>query len=209
MSARRIGKLLLLDLDQGSVLGLRFGMTGRLIVDDRADIDELLYTSDRNDVAWDRFRVRFADGGSMAVRDPRRLGGVELDPALERLGPDATVLSLPELREVLTGSSAPVKARLLDQQRVAGIGNLLADEILWRAGISPHALSSSLSAARVRRLHVAMQETLVELTERGGSHLGDVMEARAPGGRCPRDGAPMRTATVGGRTSWWCPKHQR
>jgi formamidopyrimidine-DNA glycosylase len=223
VAARRIGKLLLLDLAAVSptqsiagqisgTLGLRFGMTGRLLVDDQAGINELLYTSDRNDAAWDRFRVRFDDGGSMALRDPRRLGAVSLEPDESSLGPDALSLSFDHLSMVLRGSKAPVKARIMDQGRISGIGNLLADEILWRAGISPQTVASSLSTAHTKRLYEAIGETLTELTARGGSHLGDVIDARSPGGRCPRPacrGAAMITAQVGGRTSWWCSKHQR
>lgn len=215
LAARRVGKLLMLDLSnhasaaKGVVLGLRFGMTGRLVVDGKTEINELLYTSDRDDAEWDRFRVRFADGGTMAVRDPRRLGGVELDPDVGRLGPDATMVTRSQLRAVLADSGVAVKARIMDQGRIAGIGNLLADEILWRAGIAPMAAARSLSANRVTRLYVSIVSTVAELTDRGGSHLGDVMEARHPGGLCPRDGAAMRTTQVGGRTSWWCPKHQR
>ena len=213
LAARRHGKLLLVDLGRGClpevVLGLRFGMTGRLLVDGRGGIDELLYSSGRDDPAWDRFRVRFEGGGTLAVRDPRRLGTVELDPDVSALGVDATRLTLSALRRILAASSAPVKARILDQHAVCGIGNLLADEILWRAGVAPGVAASGIGAVRVRRLYAAVHETLTELTERGGSHLGDVMEARRPGGTCPRDGAPMRVATIGGRTTWWCPKHQR
>ena len=215
VAARRRGKLLLLDLSTGpgefvtATLGVRFGMTGRLLVDESAGIDGLLYSSDRNEAAWDRFRVRFVDGGTMAVRDPRRLGGVVLDPDENALGIDATELTPAQLATVLRGSASPVKARLLDQHRIAGIGNLLADEMLWRAGISPKAEAGRLSPARVARLHVAIASTLTELGARGGSHLGDVMEARRPGGLCPRDGTPMKSAQVGGRTTYWCPTHQR
>ena len=212
LSARRLGKLLLVDLGRDClpdvVLGLRFGMTGRLLVDGRGGIDELRYSSGRDDPAWDRFRVCFEGGGSLAVRDPRRLGTLELDPDESALGVDATRLTLSALRRVLAGSSTAVKARLLDQHLVCGIGNLLADEILWRAGVAPGVAASGIGALRVRRLYGAVHETLTELTERGGSHLGDVMEARRPGGTSPRDGAPMRVATIGGRTTWWCPKHQ-
>ena len=81
VDARRLGKLLLLDTDKdGPVLGLRFGMSGRLLVDGTAGVDELLYSSDQDLERWDRFGVRFADGGDMRIRDPRRLGGVELAP---------------------------------------------------------------------------------------------------------------------------------
>src|SRR5687768_4587142 len=87
VAARRIGKLLLLDTaDEGPTLGLRFGMTGRLILDDEQAIDKLIYSSRRDVPAWDRFSIRFADGGRMRLNDPRRLGGVELDPDESRLG---------------------------------------------------------------------------------------------------------------------------
>jgi len=207
-SARRIGKLLLLDVDDGPVVGVRFGMTGTLLVDGGDAVGRLLYSSTRRDPAWDRWAVGFTDGGRLVVHDPRRLGGVTLDPELTGLGPDAASVSPAELRTVLVGSSAPLKARLLDQSRVAGIGNLLADEMLWRAGLSPVRSAGSLSPAEVRRLHRHLVRTLSDLTERGGSHLGDLMPERHTGGVCPKDGAPLARATVGGRTSWWCPTHQ-
>jgi len=206
---RRIGKLLLLDVDAGPTLGLRFGMTGRILVDGRAAIDRLEYSSDRNDPRWDRFGLDFADGGSMRMRDPRRLGGVELDPDEGRLGIDAAAITQAELRDVLGASDAPLKARLLDQARVAGIGNLLADEMLWRAGLDPARPSRSLSPADLRRLHRHLRATLDELGARGGSHMGDLQEMRSRDGVCPRDGTPLSRRTVGGRTTYSCPGHQR
>jgi formamidopyrimidine-DNA glycosylase len=208
-AARRIGKLLLLDTGAGGpTLGLRFGMTGRLLVDGTAGVDTLLYTSDRELEAWDRFGVRFEDGGNLRVRDPRRLGGVLLDPDESLLGPDALGLSSAALRDALAGSGAPLKARLMDQARLAGVGNLVADEALWRAGLAPGRPAGSLSAAELRRLHRHLRATLDDLLGRGGSHRGDLMAERKPGGVCPRDGGPLQRTTVGGRTSWWCPKHQ-
>ncbi|MGZ4707518.1 MAG: DNA-formamidopyrimidine glycosylase family protein [Acidimicrobiales bacterium] len=206
---RRIGKLLLLDVDDGPSVGLRFGMTGRLLVDGRAAIDRLEYSSDRNDPRWDRFRVDFADGGAMRMRDPRRLGGVELDPDEGRLGIDAAAIGGAQLRDVLGGSDAPLKARLFDQARIAGIGNLLADEMLWRAGLDPARAAGSLSSAEVRRLHRHLRATLDELGARGGSHMGDLQEMRSRDGVCPRDGTPLSRRTVGGRTTYSCPRHQR
>lgn len=212
-AARRRGKLLVLDLDAGvgaaSRLGLRFGMTGRLIVDGRVGVEHLVYSSDRAERAWDRFVVRFVDGGDLVVRDPRLLGGVSLDPDEDALGPDATTITRAELARALAGSAVAVKARLMDQSRVAGIGNLMADEILWRASLAPARRSGSLSAAEVRRLHRHVGTTIEVLLSRGGSHLGDMTAQRHPGGRCPRDGAALVRSTVGGRTSWWCPRHQR
>lgn len=213
-STERHGKLLVLHLGrEGSAgeaeLGLRFGMTGRLLVDGSANIAELLYSSDRNDPAWDRFVLTFEGGGTLAMRDPRRLGGVELDPDRQGLGPDATEFDLRSLSEACAKSASTIKARLLDQTVVAGIGNLLADEMLWRAGISPVRLSNSLKRTELKRLSVSIGSTIAELTVRGGSHTGDVMPERRKGGLCPRDGAAMQSATVGGRTSWWCSRHQK
>jgi formamidopyrimidine-DNA glycosylase len=135
--ARRRGKLILVDLTSGAVLGLHLGMSGRVLVDDEAAGDPLRYASNKADPAWHRFGVSFVDGGSMYLRDPRRLGAVELDPDEERLGPDAFDLTLAQLRTILGRSQAPVKAVIMDQSRVAGLGNLLCDEALWRAGIDP------------------------------------------------------------------------
>lgn len=209
LAARRRGKLMMLDTDDGPVLGLRFGMSGRLLVDGRPGVDQLMYGRAPAEPRFERFGVAFADGGSLVMSDPRRLGGVELDPDLSRLGPDALGLTLPELRGALAGAQVALKARLLDQARVAGVGNLIADEVLWRAGLSPLRLASELPASAVRRLHLHLTAGLADLIERGGSHTGELMVHRRPGGICPRDGAALVRATVGGRTTWWCPRHQK
>lgn len=210
-AVRRLGKLLLLDTDagRGPVVGMRFGMTGRLIVDDHDAVGELLYASRADRPAWDRFIVRFDDDGALRMQDPRRLGGVSLDPDEGRLGTDAATVTASGLRLALGTSRAPLKARLLDQARLAGVGNLIADEVLWRAGLDPRRPAGALSDAETRRLHRHLRAAVRELTARGGSHTGDLRVHRAPGGRCPRDGAELRRDTVGGRTTWWCPEHQR
>ena len=210
IAARRTGKRLLLDTsDAGPVLGLRFGMTGRLVVDGTAGVDSLLYTSDRELPAWDRLAVVFVDGGAMVVRDPRRLGGAELDPDEGRLGPDASSLTPSVLTRLLAGSRAPLKGRLMNQARVSGLGNLLVDEILFQAALDPAREAGSLSPAEIRRLHRWILRTLVDLGARGGSHTGEFIPARRPAGVCPRDGTPLLRRSVGGRTTWSCPKHQR
>lgn len=208
-AVRRIGKLLLLDLDGGPTLGLRFGMTGRLIVDGVAAIDALEYGPARDDPAWERFRLAFSDGGTLAISDPRRLGGVLLDPDESRLGVDAMTVTPEQLAALLDRSTAPLKARLMDQARLAGLGNLLTDESLWRAGLDPARPAGSLDADELRALHDAIHETLDELGRRGGSHTGDLQPHRVQGGACPRDGTPLERRLVGGRTTYSCPKHQR
>jgi formamidopyrimidine-DNA glycosylase len=97
-AARRIGKLLLLDVDSGPTVGIRFGMTGTLVVDDRRGVDQMHYGPRRRDPAWDRWRARFDDGGALVVHDPRRLGGVLLDPDVSSLGPDAMAITSPGWR---------------------------------------------------------------------------------------------------------------
>lgn len=220
-AARRVGKLLLLDTT-GPTLGLRFGMTGRLLVDGVAGVDRLLYASNREPEQWDRFALRFSppEGGDLRVRDPRRLGGVYVDPTESRLGPDALTVGLaalgralgcpaPGAARALAPSTAPLKARLMDQARLAGVGNLVADEALWRAGLDPARPAGSLTEAELRRLHRHLRATLADLTERGGSHTGDLQPHRVPRGLCPRDGTPLVRRTVGGRTTWSCPRHQQ
>ena len=207
---RRIGKLLVLETDggQGPNLGLRFGMSGRLVVDGRASIDDFVYASNRPVANWDRFVVKFEDGGDLRMRDPRRLGGVELDPDEELLGPDALRASLADVRRALGESRAPLKARLMDQRRLAGVGNLAADELLWRAGLDPARPAGSLSADETKGLARHIRRTLADLIARGGSHTGDLMSARVVGGVCPKDGVPLVRRTVGGRTTYSCPRHQ-
>jgi formamidopyrimidine-DNA glycosylase len=209
VEARRIGKLLLLDTGGGPTLGLRFGMTGVLEVDGVAAAEDWAYASSRKVPAWARLTVRFDDGGALLLRDARRLGGVELDPDEHRLGVDAAAVTPAQLRALLAGSAAPLKARLMDQARLAGLGNLLTDEILWRAGLDPARPAGELSAAELRRLHTHLRRTIAVLGERGGSHTGDLQDSRVRGGRCPRDGAELLRRTVGGRTTYSCPEHQR
>jgi formamidopyrimidine-DNA glycosylase len=183
-------------------------MTGRLLLDSRAPIERLEYSSGRFEPGWVRFAVAFDGGGRLEMVDPRRLGGVELDPDERRLGQDALEIRLPALRAALGASRAPIKAWLLDQHRIAGVGNLLADEILWRAGIDPDRPAASLDPTEVRRLHAGLRRTIRTLTARGGSHTGDLQVARVRGALCPRDGVPLLRRTIGGRTTYSCPLHQ-
>jgi formamidopyrimidine-DNA glycosylase len=208
VGARRWGKLLLLDSEAGPVVGLRFGMTGSLEVDGTAGVDRLLHTTDRQLPGYYRFALAFADGGGLAVRDPRRLGGVQLDPDTGRLGPDALTAGPAAVAAALAASHAPLKARLMDQAHLAGVGNLIADEVLWRSGLDPRRPAGGLSGAEIRRLARHLRGALDDLLNRGGSHAGDMLAERHPGGCCPRDGTPLARGVVGGRTTWWCPRHQ-
>lgn len=208
VDVRRIGKLLLVDLSNGVTLGLRFGMTGRLLVDGDSAIDRLVYGPARQDPAWTRFGLQFEGGGSLVLQDARRLGGVYLDPDESALGIDATRLTAAQLRVLLTGSTAAIKARLMDQSRVAGLGNLLTDEILWRARLDPARAAAGLDGGECQRLAHEVVATVAELAARGGSHLGDLQAGRERGGRCPRCRSELWRRRIAGRTTYSCPTEQ-
>lgn len=211
--ARRHGKLLLMDTD-GPVVGVHFGMTGRLVVGDTDPVGQLFYGPKApDDGRWDRLVLTVGREGRPArlVRfsDPRRFGRVTLGADAGALGPDVWSVGVAALRSALSGR-IPVKAALLDQHRLAGLGNMLADELLWRVGIDPARPCASLSDADVERLQAALVPMLDELVERGGSHAGELAAVlRQPGAQCPVDGEELQRRSIGGRTTWSCPRHQR
>lgn len=207
----RRGKLMLVETD-GPILGMRFGMTGVLLLDSDAGIEGLFYGPHRFKTEWIRAGLTLDDGRSLVLHDPRRLARVEIEPSLDELGPDALSIRRTDFERVfdgIRGEGPALKAFLLDQSKFAGIGNLLGDEMLFRAGLHPVRGAGTLDASERSALFQAWKSTMKDLLRRGGSHTGDHMEARIPGGLCPRDGAPLRIATVGGRTTYWCSQHQR
>jgi len=207
VTARRTGKLLLLEIGT-AVVGLRFGMTGRLVVDGEATINELLYTTSEVQQQHIRFVMNFDEGGTLAVVDPRSFGNVELNPDETSLGPDAMHIPTDDLAQLFKRSRATIKAVLLDQAKISGIGNLLCDEILWRTGLSPTRAGCSLNSEEIERVTHTLRNTIRDLTKRGGSHTGDLQSERHRKGVCPTDGVQLEQTKVAGRTSWWCPEHQ-
>lgn len=203
----RIGKLMIVDTSQVQV-GLRFGMTGRLLIDNEPVIAELEYSSKRLDPDWNRFGVTFSDGSELTMNDPRRLGGVELNPDETKLGPDAWGITEDQLVAIFAKYSVATKALLLNQKRIAGLGNLLVDELLWRGSVRPDRSAKDVSVDDVRQLANILRPMLDELYERGGSNCGDLFVERRPEGRCPTDGAELTHGEVGGRSTWWCSEHQ-
>jgi formamidopyrimidine-DNA glycosylase len=207
----RRGKLLIMDTT-GPSLGVRFGMTGVLLLEGEAGIEGLFYGPHLFDAKWIRGGLEFRDGRKLVLHDPRRLARFEISPDLTHMGPDALTLTRKEFDAALAaprGEGPAIKARLLDQSKIAGVGNLLGDEILYRAGIDPRTPCATLSADERSRLFRALRGTMNTLLRRGGSHTGDHMDARFPGGLCAKDGGAMLIATIGGRTTYWCSVHQR
>jgi formamidopyrimidine-DNA glycosylase len=199
--------------EHGPDLGLHLGMAGRIVVESPGMETAWGGEPFRRDAQparaqWDRFRLDFADGGSLVLFDKRRLSRVRLNPGLATLGPDAGTVTEAEFRDLVRRGTVAVKARLLDQSKIAGVGNLLADEALWQARIPPQAPAGSLSRPAVSRLYQSLQAALASAEANGGVHTGEVIAARRRGGVCPRCGAPMRRGVVGGRTTWWCSREQ-
>jgi formamidopyrimidine-DNA glycosylase len=198
LAAHRRGKAMWCETSgDGPVLGLHLGMAGRIVVDGEP--------APRN---WDRFTIAFEDGGRLALRDKRRLGRARLEPDLALVGPDAAEVGRERFAKLVGRGTAPVKARLMDQGVVAGVGNLLADETLWRARLDPRRPAGTLEPEELRRLWRELRAATRSAVRHGGVHTGAVIPARRRDGHCPRCGSPMARATVGGRTTYWCPQEQ-
>ncbi|MGN6303073.1 MAG: DNA-formamidopyrimidine glycosylase family protein [Angustibacter sp.] len=201
------------DPAPGPHLGIHLGMSGKVVVvdpdgveTDGGDYWERGRTA--GDERFTRFAMTFDDGGRLLLLDPRRLGRVRLDPEVHLLGSDAATITLREFRSALAGGTAPVKARLLDQTALAGVGNLLADQALWQARLHPRRRVDELTDDEVRVLHRAVRSAVQTAQRGGGVHTLRLLPFRAAGAECPRDGAPMVRGTVGGRTTWWCSLEQ-
>src|SRR4051794_11580584 len=205
---RRHGKWLLAPAGDTEVL-LHFGMTGELHWSPGDDADRHVHD-----------RVVFVcDAGELRYRNMRRFGGVwlardddERDAVTGPLGPDAASLDRERFEALLDGRRGSIKAALMDQRLLAGVGNLLSDEIAWRAGVRPGTPVGRLSAKRRRRIYDALRATVSESSRygrvpHGARWLTRVRDDR--GAACPRCGTPLRKATVAGRTACWCPRCQR
>ena len=239
-AVRRRGKYLLLDLSDGGVVVVHLGMSGQLLRSRAGDplpahthvvwsFDgglELRFVDPRT--FGEVFVSRAAAPGPGGVPDP---GGVGLDPAgvaeLAGLGPDA-LEGLPTwqaLAAVLAGRRTRLKPLLMDQRRVAGIGNIYADEILFAAQLSGDRPAGSLGRGEIRRLHAALRSILAAAVEHRGSSLtdaqyrdvdgavGDYQLHHAVYGRegqpCRRCGRPITRRRDGGRSTFSCPRCQR
>jgi formamidopyrimidine-DNA glycosylase len=194
--AHRLGKFLWVQTEDGPTLGLHLGMTGRIVLDPPEPS------------RFDRFTLFFEDGGRLALRDKRRLGRARLNPDHAHVGPDAQLVTRDEFRQRIGRGRAPVKARLLDQRAISGVGNLLADQALWQARLDPRRPVSTLTTEELDRLRREVRSAVRAAVAAGGAHTGRFIPAREREGACPRDGHPLSRARVGGRTTYWCPECQ-
>ena len=194
--AHRRGKFLWVETDGGPDLGLHLGMAGRIVLD-------------QEPIGWDRFVLEFADGGRLALRDKRRLGRAVIEPDFDHVGPDAAEVSRELFRERVGRGTIALKARLLDQSSISGVGNLLADETLWRARLSPRTPAGELTEAQLDHLRRVLRAATRDAIRKGGVHTGTFIAHRSRGGHCPRCKSELERATIGGRTTFWCPVCQK
>jgi formamidopyrimidine-DNA glycosylase len=198
VKAHRRGKFLWAETDDdGPELGLHLGMAGRIVIDEPPLQNN-----------WDRFVLDFADGGRLALRDKRRLGRALVEPDFAHVGPDAAEVSRDVFRARIGRGTMPLKARLLDQRSIAGVGNLLADETLWQARLSPRRPSGELSTEELDHLRRVLRAATRSAIRKGGVHTGEFIKHRKRGAPCPRCGTTVERATIGGRTTFWCPTCQ-
>jgi formamidopyrimidine-DNA glycosylase len=219
----RHGKFLVVELSGDLTLVIHLGMSGRL---------RLAGSGDPLD-PHTHFIARFDDDSELRFVDPRTFGFVAVftddeltESSLSRLGPDAldALPSASQLHRRLVGRTAPIKALLLDQRLVAGLGNIYADEVLFRAKVRPTRPAGSLTAAEVAAIRKAIGPVLRAGIEAGGTSLedlayllpdgraGEYLERLAVYGRegrpCRRCKAPIERVVVAQRSSHFCPRCQ-
>ena len=216
----RRAKYGLIDTDRGDTLIFHLGMSGRWRIDP-AEIG-----------AHDHFLLETDKGRRLALNDPRRFGSLDLlrtqdlasyDPFL-KMGPEplGDAFSAQYLAEALHGRSAPIKALLLDQRIVAGLGNIYVCEALHMAGIAPGRAGGRISRERLLRLVPAIKDVLAAAIEAGGSTLLDYARPSGELGYFSKQwrvygregehchcGAPIRRRTEGGRSTFYCARCQR
>jgi formamidopyrimidine-DNA glycosylase len=222
LSVKRQGKFLEIPLDDGQTMVTHLGMSGRWSLDEAEE-----------DPPHTHFKARLDDGGVVRFIDPRTFGFVAVydeddlgESGLGRLGPDAwsDPPSPDELGSRLQGRKAPIKALLLDQGPIAGLGNIYADESLHLAGINPMTPGGELDSDDIERLIEAVVEILGAAIESGGTTLddlayllpdgqaGDNMDRLRVYGRegepCPVCGTPIERVVIRNRSSHFCPSCQ-
>jgi formamidopyrimidine-DNA glycosylase len=224
LGLRRRAKYLLIDLDGGEVLIVHLGMSGRLVIGDgrgREPHDHVVLHTDEGT------RVTYNDVRRFGLMTLARADELDRHPLLAGLAPDPLdpAFDGAVLGERLRGKRTPVKAALLDQRVVSGIGNIYACEALFRAGLSPRRMAGTVQGARAEALARALRVVLEEAIAAGGSSLRDYVQAdgelgyfqhhwavyEREGEPCPAPGCKgrVRRTVQGGRSTFYCPAHQR
>ncbi|MEY2582148.1 MAG: formamidopyrimidine-DNA glycosylase [Ilumatobacteraceae bacterium] len=207
--AIRKGKWLIIETDGPSVV-FHFGMTGSLYV---AGADQGPHRHPHD-------RVIFTTtSGELRYRDLRKLQGIflaadseDVDRIIGRIGPDALGVSSDDFRASLKSKRSTIKSALMDQTRIAGLGNMLSDEILWRSCIHPATPTGSVASDDWSRLHRAAQSTLHTVARTGHTPRGPNWLTGArwdDPAICPVCGSELKRSSIASRTSVWCPQCQQ
>ena len=217
---RRVGKSIVMDLVRGKTAAGQFlvhlGMTGRLLVSNA----EVLLPPHTHAV------LSLADGRELRFVDPRRFGRLSVVTAeggYEGPGVEPTTVTAEEFTTLFKGRKLAIKAALLNQSILHGVGNIYADESLFRAGIRPRKQAGKLTRAELGRLHAALQQVLAHAIKLGGSSVSDYVDADGirgffqlehkvygrAGETCKDCGTGLKKIVVGGRTTVYCPTCQR
>ena len=205
ISSRRHGKYLFAQLDENQYLVMHFGMTG------------YLHYFHHNRSKYVRMLISFHNGFHLAFDDARKFGKLGLTPdpddfiAGKGLGEDALDISFKAFYKTIKDRRGLIKPLLLNQNFVAGIGNLYSDEILYQCGLHPETPAHQLSKSDVGDLYYQMRRVLEKAIECQDSPRdfpdSYLLPHRYPGGRCP-EGDPLEVIKVGGRTTYYCPEKQ-
>jgi formamidopyrimidine-DNA glycosylase len=208
-SSRRHGKHLFVHADSKLWLRLHFGMTGSLEY----------FKANGHAPRHTRVLFVFANNHRLAFDDQRQFGQIglikDVDEFLEkrRLGPDALNLDLGEFNKNLGKRRGAVKSVLMNQQLIAGIGNIYADEILFCAHMHPATEISRLGDKGFEKLFRAtryiLQKAIAAKADVNQMPKSWLLSHRGKGGKCPRCGRKLRSAKIGGRTAWFCPHCQK
>jgi formamidopyrimidine-DNA glycosylase len=221
----RRAKYLLLRLDTNQTIVIHLGMSGRLVIHPRGE----KYAPEKHD----HFVMSLQDGAKIVFNDARRFGLIELveDDKLEKhklfnhLGPEPLEKPFnPEyLAKYLKGRKTSIKIAMMDQRCVVGVGNIYASEALFRANISPKRLAKTIKKDEIEKLVPAIKKVLEDAIKAGGSSLRDYVQADGElgyfqhnfnaygraGEKCARCGGVIKKITQGGRSTFYCPNHQK
>jgi formamidopyrimidine-DNA glycosylase len=216
----RRAKRIVFTLDDGSRFYVHLGMTGQLTVEDAS-----LPAKPHTHMVLTLAKTGDTPAQELRFRDPRRFGGIFFlpdDHSDAHIGPEPLTLSPSRLMKRLEKTKRPIKAALLDQRVIAGLGNIYVDESLHQAGIHPLKLASELTPTEVARLNRAIKSTLRRAIRLGGSSISDYVDANGSSGRaqtrhavyarqgkpCPTCKTPIERIVLTGRSTHFCPHCQ-
>ena len=206
---KRYGKNLFAHLDNDFWLILHFGMTGKLKYFQKKD----------EAPSYDRVLINFENNETLAFVDPRKFGKVNLTDNMDnfikekKLGHDSLEVDLKTFKELLEKRNGAVKTVLMNQQIIAGVGNIYSDEILFQTCVHPKTSVNKLNKDQIETIFNVMKSVLKTAIDRNIEHqnLPDsfIIPHRVKNGRCPNSDKKLKTIKISGRTSYYCPECQK